>query len=93
MAREPQKHWKASHQCWYVKIAGKFIRLDPDEEKAQRLYHEVMSGQREIGPKTKVAELVRDYLRWSKSHHKPRTYEWYREHLESFSKQVLVDGG
>jgi site-specific recombinase XerD len=85
MAREPQKHWKASHK---VKVNGQFIRLNPDEEKAQQLYHEIMAGKREIKPDTQVAQLILDYLEWSKKHHKARTHEWYRDHLESFSKHI-----
>jgi integrase len=88
MGREPQKHWKASHKCWYVKVNGQFIRLDPDDDKAQQLYHEIMAGRREITPDTQVAQLILDYLEWSKKHHKARTHEWYKDHLESFSKHI-----
>jgi integrase len=88
MAREPKKYWKATHKCWYVKVAGKHIRLDPDEEKAQKLFYEVMAGRREIGPDALVAELILEYLLWSKKKHKARTHEWYKEHLESFAKHI-----
>lgn len=88
MAREPKKYWKATHKCWYVKVAGQHIRLDPDEEKAQDLFYQVMAGRREIKPDALVVELILEYLLWSKKKHKARTHEWYKEHLESFSKHI-----
>ena len=88
MAREPKKYWKATHKCWYVKVAGRHFRLDPDEEKAQTLYHEIMAGKREIKPDALVAELILEFLLWSKKKHKASTHEWYKEHLESFSKHI-----
>jgi len=88
MAREPKKHWKASHKCWYVKVRGEFIRLDPDEEKAQQLYHEIMAGSREIKPDAQVAELILEFLAWSKKNHKPGTHKWYKDHLKAFGAHV-----
>jgi hypothetical protein len=47
-----------------------------------------MAGKKQIAPDTFVAELILEFLVWSKKKHKDRTREWYREHLESFHKHI-----
>jgi hypothetical protein len=34
--------------------------------------------------KSLVAEMCDEFLEWSQKHNAPRTYEWYRNHIQSF---------
>jgi len=55
--------YRSSHQCWYLKDkAGRFIRLDPDEETAFEIWRQMLAGRFTEGPKVRVKTLVRLYL-------------------------------
>lgn len=55
--------FRSSHQCWYLKDkAGRFIRLDPDEETAFELWRQMLAGRFTEGPKVRIKTLVRLYL-------------------------------
>ena len=60
--RIPQPHWKESHKCFYVKLKGKFHRLDPDQSKAFDMYRELLSRFN-----------MREGLRPSPEHHRSRS--------------------
>lgn len=86
--RDPKPHWKKSHKCWYLKLNGEFIRLDPDKEVAWQKYHQIMGGQRQPTDDTMFGELLVEFLQHCEANNRPRTTEWYREHLTSFYKTV-----
>jgi len=86
----PSRPWyRTSHDAWYVEVAGKQIKLASGKASKQAAlleWHRLQSGQ---GISTDVAEpqvaVVFDlFLAWSKCHHKPESYEWYRRFLQSF---------
>lgn len=82
--REPTPYFKKSHRCWYVNIQGKPVRLDKDKDKAQLAFHAIMAGTREITSKTPVVELCSEFLVDCHRQNEQSTYNWYRDHLESF---------
>jgi site-specific recombinase XerD len=86
--RHPKPYWKASHQCWYVKIDGQHKRLDPDEEKAWEEYHKLMAGRMELSPDSRVSELINQFLDWSERNHAAGTYRWYEIYLLAFGKSL-----
>ncbi len=50
-------------QCWYVKdFAGRFIRLDKDQEKAFRKWHELQASQSYQGDEATVHGILRAFL-------------------------------
>jgi integrase len=55
--------FRSSHKCWYLKDkAGRFIRLDPDEETAFEIWRQMLAGRFTEGPKVRVKTLIRLYL-------------------------------
>lgn len=86
--REAKPFWKASHQCWYVKIKGKQTRLDPDEKTAHKIWHQLQGRTRVTGADTLLIELIREFLEMDKRENATSTHKWYQSHLESFHKHV-----
>jgi integrase len=85
MKRGNNPFWWKARKCWYVKIDGIPKKLDPDPDKAQAKWHELMAGRRELGPNPTVRELIVEFLAWAKTHNAPATVVFYRGHLDSFS--------
>ena len=92
MPKFPKPFFRSARNCWFVQLGKEQIKLDPDEETAMRLYHELMAA-RAAAPKTlsptpdgtlTAAEVFDKYLDWCEKHREPRTYEWYRDHIQSF---------
>jgi integrase len=44
----------------------------------------MMSGSQEPRPDVLVAILVDDFLEWTLNNQSPRTYDWYKQYLQSF---------
>lgn len=53
--------FKKSHQCWYVRQGNVDVRLDPDEEKAFRLWHQ-MRELKNVSDRSSFAVLAEAYL-------------------------------
>ncbi len=57
-----------------------------------RAFHELMAAAKRpaltpsegVGPGPTVPEVLDKYLDWCEKHREPRTFEWYRDHLQSF---------
>ncbi len=86
--RVPKPHWKPSHKCWYLKLDGKFIRLDPDETIAHEKYFGIMAARNKdsdskdlTSENATVRQLLVAYLEWSKLHNKPNTHKYYEDYL------------
>ena len=59
MPRKPSMWWRESHGAWYTTIAGKQVRLDPDQKTAQKEFYRLMLGSpASPRPRLKVAELT-----------------------------------
>lgn len=86
--REAKPFWKASHQCWYVKIKGVQTRLDPDEKIAHKMWHQLQGRTRATGADTLLLELISEFLAMDKRKSATSTHEWYKSHLKSFHEHV-----
>jgi integrase/recombinase XerC len=84
--RIPQPRWKKSHRCYYVRLKGKFIRLDPDEKKAYQLYSELLTRYKldeglTAQASLTVRELLLTFLDWTQQHKAEDTYLWYKKYI------------
>jgi integrase len=89
MKKVPEPFWRTERNCWFVQIGKKQHRLDPDEETAKRLYHELMSRPPDMpvvkaGPSAFVVEILDAFLDWTKKRHAEKTYTWHRDHVQTF---------
>src|SRR3954467_14845435 len=98
MPHYPKPFFKRSHQCWYVQLAGRQVRLGPDEKAAHRHYHDLMAEGLKDEPKpvaTKTApaalrlvEIFDHFLTFCRDQRAPDTYEWYRWRLQMFVDEI-----
>lgn len=92
MARIPKPWFREDRQTYCVTIRGKRHDLGPDKTEADRLFHELMAKKPEtpipITTGLSVAEVFDKYLDWCEKHREPRTFEWYRDHIQSFMDTV-----
>jgi len=91
MARRPSKPWfRKDSQAWFVCFQGKQINLGKDKKEAQRRFHEIMATQTPPEKNSSqlsvhlAVELIDLFLQWTAQHRAPRTYDWYKEHLQNF---------
>lgn len=80
--------YRESRNSWYVQIRGEEHKLGSDKEQAFQEFHRLMGSELPTTNKTTVAALVAQFLGWIEQNRKPGTYEWYRNHCESFVKHV-----
>jgi hypothetical protein len=93
LARSPKPWWREDRQAWFVTIRGERHNLGPDKDAADRGFYRLMSEKPEesVPPKSagttglSVAEVFDKYLDWCKKHRAGRTYDWYRDHIQSFT--------
>lgn len=94
MARKPKPWWHAEKKSWYVNIDGDRFKLGPDKDEAHREFHRLLSlTPEQRAPKAPptpssdptIAEIFEKYLEWCQKHRAPRTYDWYRDHIQSFT--------
>jgi len=94
MPHYPKPFFRARRGLWYVQVAGRQVNLGPDRDGAFRRYHELMGQSREAPPPTAgeaVLPVLDAFLDWCQKHRAPRTYDWYRDYLESFAKSLPRD--
>ncbi|HEY4311537.1 MAG TPA: tyrosine-type recombinase/integrase [Pirellulales bacterium] len=92
MARASKPWWREDRQAWFVTIDGQRYNLGPDEGEAHREFHRLLSLAPAVrtpkaSPSTglTVADVLDKYLDWCQKHRAPRTFDWYRDHLQSFT--------
>jgi integrase len=94
MAPVPKPWWRSARKQWYVQIDGVSYKLGPDKDEADREFHRLMAMTPEQrAPKVEappatgltVAELLDKFLCWVEKHRAPRTLDWYKDHLQSFT--------
>ena len=88
----PKPFFRTARNCWFVQLGKEQIKLHPDEYEALKLYHELMAArakqpaanvsQDTTGPA--AAEVFDKSLDWCARHRRPRTYAWYKGHIQSF---------
>lgn len=92
--KRPEPFWRTQTRCFYVKLHGKQLRLDPDEPTAWRIYHELMARppeQRQPQPRdtpTLAVEILDAFLEWAKANKAKRTYEWYQGLIQHFVSSI-----
>jgi len=78
--------FRSSHKCWYLKDkAGRFIRLDPDEETAFEIWRQMLSGRFSEGPKVRIKTLIRLYLEAHEYRKKEKRFIINWSYLNQFS--------
>lgn len=88
MPRQPRPFFRKQTQSWYVQIGKRQFPLGRDQEEAFLRYYHLMSGQVEAGPSLTVSRLIDNFLEWNQHNRAPRTYEWYRDFLQRFHRQI-----
>jgi hypothetical protein len=92
--QHPEPFWRAARNCWFVQVGKKQIKLDPDRDKAYRLYHELMSRPPDVPiptnpiPSRLVLELLDAFLEWARKNEAPRTCAWYKENIQRFVDSI-----
>lgn len=91
----PKPFFRTARKAWFVQIAGKQTNLGPDRDAAMRRYHELMGQPKQTAPlpvsSTAVLGVLEAFLDWCQKHKAPRTYDWYRDYLESFARSLPRD--
>lgn len=91
MPHHPMPFFRAPRGLWYVQLDGKQLNLGPDRDEAFRRYHALMGrphdDPRPVAGESAVAVLDA-FLDWCEKHRAPRTYDWYRDYLESFARTL-----
>jgi len=90
--KRPEPFWREQTRCYYVQVGKKQHRLDPDEETAWRLYHEMMARPPEVAEPVPssgalaAVEVIDLFLEWASVNRERPTYEAYKRR-----PQNLVD--
>ncbi len=94
MRRAMPWYWKA-RKCWYVQVDGKQIKLDPDENKAWKLYGRLLatsgklaSNERQSLTVPEVADLYLDHSDIAASTRETYTYV-LTNFAEAMSKPIM----
>ena len=91
MPHYPKPFFRAPRGLWYVQIDGRQVNLGPDRDEAFRRYHDLMArGRDRSEPATNdaVVSILDEFLDWCQKHRAPRTYDWYRDYLQSFAHSI-----
>ena len=89
-SKHPKPFFRTARNCWYVQLGKRQVRLQPDEQESLKLYHRLMADgpgrSAALAPQPGLAaiELFDKYLDWCQRHRRPRTYGWYKGHIEDF---------
>src|SRR5688572_3556590 len=86
--KKPEPFFRNDRRLWYVQIGKRQYNLGPDESEAWRRYHEFMARPPEVAADL-VVGVIEGFLEWcqrrvDRRERAPRTYAWYRQHLQSF---------
>jgi Rhodopirellula transposase DDE domain len=87
---QPKPFWREFTKCWHVQIGKKQVRLDPDQEKAYQLYHEIMARKPEAALEAipaagqLVVQVLDAFLDWVKANKAEKTYTRHKNHIQAF---------
>jgi hypothetical protein len=79
----PQPFFVKARKIWRVQIHGRQFNLGPIKAEAWKKYHELMIRPPEVASDL-VAGVIEGYLDWCQRWRSPRTFAWYKQHLQSF---------
>lgn len=86
MARKPKPwYWKKRKQ-WCVIIDGVRHMLGPEQDEADRKYHELMLNPGEDDSIT-IFEVMDDFLDWTFKHRSEETYSFYKKRLKRYKEE------
>lgn len=91
MPKFPKPFYRTARKAWFVQVGRKQVNLGPDEAEALRRYHEVMSARRSVARPVSseaVLAVLDAFLDWCEANKAGRTYDWYRNYLESFAGAI-----
>lgn len=107
MPHFPKPFYREPLGKWYVQISRKQVPLGADAKpKRDKLgkpippkdiierYHELMAAKDEPAPPvagTLAVAVVDQFLDWVARRKSPRTFEWYRRHLQNFAAALPGD--
>jgi integrase len=86
MPKFPKPFYRTARKAWFVQVAGKQVNLGPDHDAAMRRYHELM-GRTKAAAQPVASDA---FLDWCSKHKAGRTYNWYRDYLESFARTLPI---
>lgn len=78
--------WEARNE-WCVKINRVRHRLGPDKAEAELRFHQLKAAPHEaVAPADRdaAATIIDEFLDWTQKNRELGTYDWYRDHLQSF---------
>ena len=92
MPHFPKPFFRPKKNRWYVQLDGKQVNLGPDEAEAFRRYHRIMAERGEKPPVVvttadadpPLVAVFDEFLSWCLTHREKRTYETYKERIQSF---------
>ncbi len=88
MGPQPSPWFYARKKAWFVTHHGKQVRLTPangTRDQAQKAFYKLMASEQT--PRSEailVVQVCDQFLEWSRQHHKPESFEWCQDFLESF---------
>jgi integrase len=88
--KTPRPWFRTQNKTWYICHHGRQIALCQGKEnkaEAERLYFQIMArdGGKLPEPAVMTIASVCDlFLDWSHKHHEAKTYQWYKDFLQSF---------
>ena len=91
MPKFPKPFFRTARRAWYVQLGGKQISLGCDQDAAFRRYHELMSRPRPQPQRVAGDDVLRvldAFLGWCQTNKARRTYDWYRQYLQSFARTI-----
>lgn len=88
----PEPFFRADRGLWYVQVGGRQHNLGTDERDAVRRWHALMARPEPV-PEARdgsplVVALVDEFLSWNKTHRAARTFNWYRDYLQTFVESL-----
>lgn len=81
-------YYKKSHRCWYVRWQGKDVRLDPTEEKAFDMWHDLRDSATPITPTVSFRRLAEQWL--AETAKPTLRHKYDTAHVVSFVKHVKL---
>ena len=94
MPHFPKPFFRAPRGLWYVQVDGRQVNLGPDRDEAFRHYHDLMArghDQPKVPAGDLVVAILDAFLEWCQKHRAARTYDWYRDYLQSFARSIPRD--
>src|SRR5688572_27481648 len=87
MARTPKPWLWEARKIWCVTIDGQRHTLGPDEDEANRKFHEIMARPRETfepPPEDSVVAILDDFLTWTEENRAAKTFTRYKDFCQAF---------